>query len=279
MTVQRLDKRAQVADLAATVRVLQQGAEHRVGGKIVRLVDDQFETERLGAGAQHRNGLRMAMRIDEEPVAPGLRHPPGQGHGLGGGGGFVEQRGAGQVESGEVDGQLLEIQQRFQAALGDFRLVGRIGGVPAGILQHVAEDHRRRHGAVVAHADQAGPALVEPGVAAQARQGGLFVERGGQFQRPVEADRRRHRLHDQFGASGNSEEIQHGLLFRRIGAEVAAQEGIGGLELGEGRRLRHGFGLVGGGIALPAIVAERISNEKATTAKTHFAAAKEQSLE
>ena len=160
---------------------------------------------------------------------------------LGGGGGFVEQRGAGQVESGEVDGQLLEIQQRFQAALGDFRLVGRIGSVPAGILQHVAEDHRRRHGAVVAHADQAGPALVEPGVAAQARQGGLFVERGGQFQRPVEADRRRHRLHDQFGASGNSEEVQHGLLFRRIGAEVAAQEGIGGLELGEGRRLRHGF--------------------------------------
>ncbi|MER1150135.1 hypothetical protein AAA627_03575, partial [Pseudomonas aeruginosa] len=64
------------------------------------------------------------------------------------------------------------------------------------------------------------------------------------------------------------------LLFRRIGAEVAAQEGIGGLELVEGRRLRHGFGLVGGGIALPAIVAERISNEKATTAKTHFAAAK-----
>ncbi|AVK07074.1 hypothetical protein CSB93_0822 [Pseudomonas paraeruginosa] len=55
---------------------------------------------------------------------------------------------------------------------------------------------------------------------------------------------------------------------------MAAQEGIGGLELGEGRRLRHGFALVGGGIALPAIVAERISNEETATAKICFTVSK-----
>ncbi len=47
----------------------------------------------------------------------------------------------------------LEVEQRLEAALGDLRLVGRVGGVPGRVLQHVAPDHRRRDGAVVAQAD------------------------------------------------------------------------------------------------------------------------------
>ncbi len=58
----------------------------------------------------------------------------GHGHGFGGGGGFVEQRGVGDFQAGQVDDHLLEIHQRFQAALGDFGLVGRVGGVPARVF-------------------------------------------------------------------------------------------------------------------------------------------------
>ena len=56
---------------------------------------------------------------------------------------------------------MLEGQQAFEPTLGDFRLVWGIGGVPAGIFEHVALDDRRQMGIVIAHADErtGGPVL------------------------------------------------------------------------------------------------------------------------
>ncbi|MCY1505208.1 hypothetical protein D9M68_394050 [compost metagenome] len=244
LVVQLFDQRPQVADLAVGIRVLQQGAEHLVPRQVIHMVHHQVEAERLGAGLHHRDGLRMAVFVDEEQVALRLGHALGQGHGFGGGGGLVEQRGAGQVEAGEVDGQLLEVQQRLQAALGDFRLVGGVGGVPAGVFQHVAQDHRGREGAVVTHADQAGPQLVLLGIAAQPGQGAAFVQRRGQVQGPIEADRRRHRLHEQLVAAGKAQGLEHGLLFDLVRTQVATEEGIWLLELGQRGHLGHGLDLV-----------------------------------
>jgi hypothetical protein len=76
-----------------------------------------------------------------------------EGHGFGGGGGFVEQRGVGDRQAGEVADQGLEVQQRFETALGNFRLVRGVGGVPGRVFQQVAQDRRRRVGVVVALAD------------------------------------------------------------------------------------------------------------------------------
>ncbi|MNM74037.1 hypothetical protein D3C81_857860 [compost metagenome] len=237
------DQAAQVADFAAGVRVLQQRAEHVVAAEVFHFVDRHFEAEGIGAGLHHGDGLRVAVGIDEEHIALGLRHALGQGHGFGGGGGFVEQRGAGQVEAGEVDGQLLEVQQRLQAALGDLRLVRGVGGVPARVFQHVAQDHRGRDGAVVAGADQAGPHLVLLCVALQLGQRGLLVEGGGQIQRTVQQDRRRHGLDYQLIEAGDAEGFQHRLLFGLVGAEMAAEEGVGLVQLGKRRAFRHGVGL------------------------------------
>ena len=61
-----------------------------------------------GAGPQHGERLRVQSRVDEEQggfaAADAVRH----GHGLGGGGGLVEQRGVGQLHAGEVDHHLLD---------------------------------------------------------------------------------------------------------------------------------------------------------------------------
>ena len=76
--------------------------------------------------------------------SPSTCRRDGHGHRLGRGGGLVEQRGVGEVEAGQVHHHLLEVQQRLQPALADLGLVGRVGGVPARVLQHVALDHRRR---------------------------------------------------------------------------------------------------------------------------------------
>ncbi|MNF64109.1 hypothetical protein D3C84_458320 [compost metagenome] len=244
LVVQLIDQRPQVTDFAVGIRVLQQGAEHLVLRQVIHMIHHQLEAEGVGAGLHHRDGLRVAVLVDEEQVALRLGHALGQGHGFGGGGGFVEQRGAGQVEAGEVDGQLLEVQQRLQAALGDFRLVGGVGGVPAGVFQHVAQDHRGREGAVVTHADQAGPQLVLLGIAAQPRQRAPLVQRRRQVQGPIEADRRRHRLHDQLVEGGEAQGLEHGLLFDLVRAQVATEEGIWLLELGQRGHLGHGLDLV-----------------------------------
>ena len=49
----------------------------------------------------------------------------------------------------------LEVEQRFQAALRDLRLVRRVGRVPGRVLEDVAQDDVRRVRAVVALADEA----------------------------------------------------------------------------------------------------------------------------
>ena len=76
-----------------------------------------------------------------------------QRHRLGGGGALVEQRGVGGRQPGQVADHGLEVEQRLEPALGDLRLVRRVGGVPARVLEHVAPDHRRGDRAVVAQAD------------------------------------------------------------------------------------------------------------------------------
>jgi hypothetical protein len=96
----------------------------------------------------------MAVGRHQEGVAPvALVHPVQQGHGLGGRGALVEHGGVGQVHAGEVEYHLLEGEQRLQSALGDFRLVRGVGGVPARVFQHVALDHGRCPGVVVAGTD------------------------------------------------------------------------------------------------------------------------------
>ena len=84
----------------------------------------------VSASTTNRRGLRL----------PG---PAQQGHRLRGRGRLVEQRRAGDGQAGQVGDRGLEGQQRLQPALADLGLVRRVGGVPGGVLQHVAPDHRR----------------------------------------------------------------------------------------------------------------------------------------
>src|SRR3989442_4686169 len=59
---------------------------------------------------------------------------------------FVEQRGIGDIERREVDDHLLEIDERFHAALRNLRLIRRVSRVPARILEDIPLDHRRNNG-------------------------------------------------------------------------------------------------------------------------------------
>jgi hypothetical protein len=144
----------EVADVAPGVGILHEHADE-AGGRLVgaMVAHHDLEPERLGAGLDDVDRLRVAGGGDEERVSRALMHAGAEHHGLGGGGALVEHRGVGDLEAGEIADHRLEIEQRFEAALGNLGLVGRVGGVPAGIFEDVALDDGGRERVVVTQAD------------------------------------------------------------------------------------------------------------------------------
>ena len=97
----------------------------------------------------------MAARVSEKPFWPAaLCRTQAHGHRFGGRRCLIQQRGVGQLHARQIHDHLLEIEQTFQPALGDFRLIGRVRRVPGRILEDIALHHRGHHCVVVALADQ-----------------------------------------------------------------------------------------------------------------------------
>ena len=163
-------------------------AFHSTGGEPLDMVAD-YDLDAQGPGSclQHLGRLRVAFCRDEEHV-PARFERVAQVHRFGGGGGFIEQRGIRNVEAGQINHHCLEVQQRFEAALGDFGLVRRVGSVPAGILQHIALNHGRRDAVVVAHADVGAEDLVLRGDFLQGGQHCVLAAGGGELERAAQPD-------------------------------------------------------------------------------------------
>ena len=144
-----------VVELAARTRPREQRAEACRRIERGRTADGDDDADRLGAGVQHRDGLRVSVLVDEECVAGMPAEAPDHRHRLRRGCCFIEQRSVGELETGEIGDHRLEIEDRLEPALADLGLIRRIRGVPGRILEHVAHDHGGSDGAVVAHPDQA----------------------------------------------------------------------------------------------------------------------------
>ena len=126
------------------------------------------DAERDRPGVHDGPGLREDMLVDEEDrVGRCLAGAAHERHGLRRRGALVEQGRARRGQRGEVADHRLEVEERLEAALGDLRLVGRVGGVPRRVLEHVALDDRGREGVVVAEPDHRGRHVVEAGDGAQ----------------------------------------------------------------------------------------------------------------
>jgi hypothetical protein len=169
-----------VVNRTERVGILHQRAKNFIR-KLKRLVisNEHFNFERVRTVLDDFDGLRMAGFGDEENVAI-LFEPVRHRHRFGGGGGFVEHRGIGEVEAGEFTGHCLEIQKRFEAALGNLGLIRRVLRIPAGIFEHAALDDRRCDGVVIAHADKRAENLVLAGDAADFGKRVKFAAGGGQ---------------------------------------------------------------------------------------------------
>jgi hypothetical protein len=214
------------------------GGVDRGGGVVT---DDDLEAERFGAGLDDVDGLRVAEGGDEKLFAGGVGDGAGaEAHGFGGGGGFVEEGGVGDVETGEVADHRLEVEERFEAALGNLGLVGCVSGVPGGVFEDVALDDAGRVCAVVALADEGAEDLVLRGVGAEFGERGAFAESGGEVQRFAQTDLRGNGGVDERVEGRLVQQVEHGGDFGGVRAVVAAGEGVE-------RRAQVARGFRGGG--------------------------------
>mmetsp|Transcript_27212 Transcript_27212/g.43605 ORF Transcript_27212/g.43605 Transcript_27212/m.43605 type:complete len:202 (-) Transcript_27212:275-880(-) len=119
------------------------------------VADDELDAEVLGPHLHEVDALRVHLVADEELVlALGVHSASNHRHGLRTSRTLVQQRGVGYLHACELADESLEVDQRLQPSLGDLGLVRRVGGVPARVLQHVAQDDARRVRAVVAHTNE-----------------------------------------------------------------------------------------------------------------------------
>ncbi len=202
--------------------------------------DDEFDPEAMRPGAEDGDHLRMRADVHEVAVRFTRHGPANDGHRLGGRGRFVEQRSVRHRQAGQVDADLLEVDERFEPTLRHLGLVRRIGGVPAGVLQHVPPDRLRHQRVRIACPDEAPPDVIPVRQRLQLGERSRFGRRRRQVQRLVRPDRGRHRLPDQLLARGDAERGEHGGFVRCRHAEVPGVEFVGGEEIVD--RRGHGGG-------------------------------------
>jgi hypothetical protein len=233
------DGEVEFPDRARGARVGQQDAEEvpaepEPGESLGKVLDDELDAERLGPRAQDGEGLRQGVSVDDEP---GGRRPPGpahERHGFGGGGGLVEQGGVRDGQPGEVGDHGLEVEEGFEPPLGDFRLVGRVGGVPGRVFEDVAPDDGRGDGVVVAEPDHGGGRPVPGGELAKFGEGLRFGSGRRQFERLGGLpQRRRHGPFGEFVEGGDADDVEDVAEFVRPGPDVPVGEGNALFQRGE----------------------------------------------
>ena len=189
--------------------------------------DDNLDATGEGPGVQHPEALRQEVGVDDNDAAlagDAVR----DGDGLGDGRTLVEQARAGDRQAGEVGHHGLEVGQRLEPALADLGLVGRVGGVPGGVLQHGAPDHRRGDGAVVAEPDHGRAGHVACGEGSELALHLELAARGRQLQRFGQPDRRGNGGIGQLVEAGVPQRFEHRGLVGRRGAQMALGEIVHG---------------------------------------------------
>ncbi len=177
------------------------------------------------------DGLRVALIGDEVEIAVlATLHCVAHRHRLGCGGGLVQQRRVGDLEPREIDDHGLEVQQRLQPALRYLRLVWSVGSVPAGILEHVAPDHRRCEAVGVPHADVGSEEGVLGCDLPQLLEHPLLGHGARQVQLAAEADRVRNGSVDQRFEGLVAEVLEHCADLVVIGTDVPVREVLYGCE-------------------------------------------------
>ena len=224
------DELGVVRHLAKLVGVLHHHGEI-FGGvevEILHIAGHDLDVAGSGIGAHHVEGLRQDTVVDENLVhtillslaaAAGEEHQ----HALAAGGSLVQQAGVGHGHVGHVGHHGLIGHQGLQTALADLGLVRRVGGIPTGVLKHIALDDRRGDGTIVTHTDIGLIQLVLLSQRAATVQELILIDAVGYGHRLLQTDGGRHSLVDKFFHRTDTDFFQHLLFVSRVGDTVVSR--------------------------------------------------------
>ena len=222
--MQGSDRGSKVPHLAIGARVLENCTEDFVLCQLCDIRNDQFKTETLGTCFQHVDGLGETVAVHEEGIGIAAAYAFRQRHGFCRCGGLVQERRIGQVHAAQVKNHLLECQKTLQSSLRHFGLIGRIGRIPARILEDIAQNHVRRQRVVIAQADERARRRILTHHGLEPREHGGFRGRFAQCERALECDGIGHRLLDQLGQRAKLQLGKHRVNVIFVRADMAADE-------------------------------------------------------
>ena len=117
------------------------------------IADGDLDSERPRACLNHGDGVGMTIIRDKKCFSIWY-YSVAKCHRFGSGRRFVQHGSVRDVERRQIKDHLLEVQQRFESPLCDFRLVRRVSGIPARVFKNVALNDRRRDAVVIASPDK-----------------------------------------------------------------------------------------------------------------------------
>ena len=179
----------------------------------------------------------MGVLGDEIAMACAARADPERHrHRFRGSGRLVEK---GRVREGkrrQVRDHRLKVQERFEPPLRNLRLIGRVLGVPAGVLEHVPQDDGRSDGSVVSEPDEGLRKPVLGREAADLLEKLVLAERRGKVERLRSLDVGGDGLRHQLVEIAAAENLQHLGDVGGTGTDVSRWKNVDGLEARELRR-------------------------------------------
>ena len=228
--VRFLNPRAIIVDAAPVVRILDHRTkEGLVKFHLVGFADHELDAVRGSVGLHHTDRVRehaFCHEIFHHVVLLLLAAAAAEEHQhhLARGGGVIQHGSVGQRHGGQAADHRLVVQQGLDTALGNLRLVRGVGGVPARILENIAQNHRRGVGVVMTHTDVGTVNLVLRHQGVNVVEVFALGHAFRQVQRLGQADSGGNRLLDQFIHRLNANHFQHLLLFGLARTIVSANK-------------------------------------------------------
>src|SRR3989338_3053381 len=157
---------------------------------------------------------------------------------------FVQQRCVRHIHTGEVHHHRLEIQQRFQPALRDLRLVRRVLRVPTRVFENIALNNGGSDGAVVSETEIRRSNDILVCDAPHMTDKAMFAHSVAQVHRRCASDRCRNGLFDQSLKARHADDVEHLLKLFRSGPYMPLLEFSGDAIVGT----VHGTFDIGGSV-------------------------------
>ncbi len=221
----RLRIRDDLAEIAVNTTRIRPWHDDRGGIVIDIAAGFDLPAKRFSSGVDHINRLRMQFARQKYPAALVAVMTAGNTDCFGNCGRFIEQRGAGNRQTGQFGNQRLEVEKKFEATLANFRLVRRISCVPGRIFKQVALDHRRRMGTVIARTDEALLHHIAAHDFIELRKRRMFAQSGWQIERAIQTNRCGNRLGDKGFHGRKTERGQHGALVFQSWPDMTGNKG------------------------------------------------------